>query len=162
MELQQKKSSKAEQVSIFCTKKFPLTEGFSEKYVKKLFGKRTDIEDALNELDSLTQEEAQMAAAQVLKATHAIDETGRVRGVADIAVSVDNRVVSVGDQVHSVGDQVQGVEDQVQVVSDQVQGVSGQVQGISGQVQGISGQVHDISDQVQGVNDNVTAAMDGG
>ena len=169
MELQQKKSSKAEQVSIFCTKKFPLTEGFLEKYVKKLFGKRTDIEDALNELDSLTQEEAQMAAAQVLKATHAIDETGRVRGVADIAVSVDNRVAGVSDQVQSVDDQVQGVGDQVHVVSDQVQGVgnrvqvvSDQVQGVGGQVQGISGQVHDISDQVQGVNDNVTAAMDGG
>jgi len=33
-----------------------------------------------------------MAAAQVLKATHTVDGTGRVRGVADIAVSVENGV----------------------------------------------------------------------
>ena len=79
---------------LFFTKKFPLTEPFSEKYLKKLFGNGTDIEDALKRLDSLTQEESQMAAAQVLKATHAVDETGRVRGVADIALGVDNKVTA--------------------------------------------------------------------
>ena len=36
------------------------------------------MEDALKKLDRLTQEEAQMAIAENLKATHAIDE--RVRG----------------------------------------------------------------------------------
>jgi hypothetical protein len=54
-----------------------------------------------------------MAAAQVLKATHTVDDTGRVRGVADIALSVDNRVASVLDQVQGVGDQVQGVDNKV-------------------------------------------------
>ena len=120
MELQQKKSSKAGQVRLFCTKKFPLAEPFLEKILKKLFGHRTDIEGALKRLDSLTQEEVQMAAAQVLKATHAVDDTGRVRGVADIAVSVDNRVAGVGDQVQRVGNQVQGVSGQVQGVEDKV------------------------------------------
>ena len=76
-----------------------MTEPLSEKYLKKLFGNGTDIEDALKRLDSLTQEESQMAAAQVLKATHTVDDTGRVRGVADIALSVDNRVQSVDDKV---------------------------------------------------------------
>ena len=74
-----------------------------------------------------------MAAAQVLKATHTVDDTGRVRGVADIALSVDNRVGSVGDQVQGVGDQVQGIGDQVQ----------------------------GIGDRVRDVDDKVTAAMDG-
>ena len=101
-------------------KKIPLTEQFSEKYLKKLFGCRTGIEDALKRLDSLTQEEGQMAATQVLKATHTVDNTGRVRGVADIALSVDNRVTGVGDQVQGVGDQVQGVCDQVQGLNDNV------------------------------------------
>ena len=95
-----------------------MTEAFSEKYLRKLFGNRTDIEDALKRLDSLTQEEAQMAAAQVLKATHTVDETGRVRGVADMALSVDNRVADVGDQVQGVSDQVQGVDDKVTAVMD--------------------------------------------
>jgi hypothetical protein len=83
-----------------------LTEPFSEKYLKKLFGNTTEIEDALKRLDILTQQEAQMGAAQVLKATHTVDETGGVRGVADIALSVDNRVAGVGHQVQGVDDKV--------------------------------------------------------
>jgi len=88
-----------------------LTERFSEKYVKKLFGKRTGIEDELKRLDRLTEEEAQMAAAQVLKATHTVDDTGRVRGVADIAVSVENNVAGVGDQVQDVNNMVTAIMD---------------------------------------------------
>jgi hypothetical protein len=88
-----------------------LTKRFSEKYLKKLFGNKTGIEDALKRLDRLTLEEAQMAAAQVLKATHAVDDTGRVRGVADIAVSVENSVAGVGGQVQSVNDRVTAVMD---------------------------------------------------
>ena len=90
----------------------------------------TDVEDRLKKLDRLTQEEAEMAAAQVLKATHAVDDAGRVRGVADIALSVDNKVAGVGDQVHGVGDQVHGVSDQVQGVGDQVQGVSDRIDDV--------------------------------
>ena len=71
-----------------------------------------------------------MAAAQVLKATHTVDDIGRVRGVADIAFSVDNRVAVVGGQVQGVGDQVQGVDDQVRVVSDHVQGVDGKITAV--------------------------------
>ena len=75
-----------------------------------------------------------MAAAQVLKATHAVDDIGRVRGVADIALSVYNRVAVVGGQVQGVGDQVQGVGDQVQDVGDQVRVVSDHVQGVDGKI----------------------------
>jgi hypothetical protein len=90
---------------------FLLTERFLEKYLKKLFGSRTDIEDALKKLDILTQEEAQMAAAQVLKATHTVDDTGRVRGVADIALGIDSRVAVVGDRVQGVDDKVTAAMD---------------------------------------------------
>ena len=94
----------------------PLTELLSEKYLKKLIGsgdKTADIEDSLKRLDRLTEEEAQMAAAQVLKATHATDDTGRVRGVADIALGVDNRVVGVGDQLKGVDNKVTAIMDGV-------------------------------------------------
>ena len=64
-----------------------MTEPFSEKYLKKLIG-RTDIEDALKRLDRLTQEEARMAAAQVLKVANAVDD--KVQGIDDkIAAVVD-------------------------------------------------------------------------
>ena len=45
---------------------------FLEKYFMRLAG-RTELEDALKRLDRLTQEEARMAAAQLLKITHSIE-----------------------------------------------------------------------------------------
>jgi hypothetical protein len=65
----------------------------------------------LNRLDNLTQVEAQIADAHVLKATHTVDDTGRVRGVADIVLSIDNRVAGVANQVQGVDDKVTAVMD---------------------------------------------------
>lgn len=65
----------------------------------------------MKRLDRLTEEEAQMAAAQVLKATHTTDDAGRVRGVADIVLGVDNRVADVGDQLKGVDNKVTAVID---------------------------------------------------
>jgi hypothetical protein len=89
----------------------------SEKYAKKVMG-RTDIEDTLKRLDKLTHEEARMATAENLKATHTVGES--VRGVADKVVAVDNRVAGVDDRVAGVGDRVASVDDRVRVVDDRV------------------------------------------
>ena len=48
--------------------------------MKRLIG-RTDVDDALKKLGKLTDEEARMAVAQNLKATHKVDE--RVRRVGN-------------------------------------------------------------------------------
>jgi hypothetical protein len=61
-----------------------LIEPFSEKYLKKLIKKligNNDIDDALKRLDRLTQEEARMASAQLLRIAGVID--GEVREIAD-------------------------------------------------------------------------------
>jgi hypothetical protein len=58
-----------------------------EIFLKKLAG-RTDIEKALKRLDDLTNEEARMATAQVLKATRIVDD--RVK-------AVDNKIAEVVD-----------------------------------------------------------------
>lgn len=81
----------------------PLTEQCSETYGKKLIG-MTNIEDALKRLDKLTQEEARMAIAENLRATHAVDE--RMRGVAKQVLAVDDRVASVDNKVAEVIDGV--------------------------------------------------------
>ena len=87
MRLRRKRSGKAERVSPCGANLSQLTEIFLERYLKKLVG-RTDIEDALKRLDKLTQEEARMATAQVLKVTHTIDD--RVKAVDDkVAAVVD-------------------------------------------------------------------------
>jgi archaellum component FlaC len=87
-----------------------LTEPFSEKYLKKLIKKLTgnnEIEDALKRLDRLTQEEARMVSAQLLKVTNTIDN--RVEEIADDMLGVDNRVAGIGDQVQGVDDKVTAV-----------------------------------------------------
>ncbi|KAH8985199.1 hypothetical protein EDB86DRAFT_2387304 [Lactarius hatsudake] len=49
-----------------------IKQGRTKKYLKKLAGK-TELEDALKRLDKLTQEEARMAAAQLLKIAHNVE-----------------------------------------------------------------------------------------
>jgi len=76
-----------------------LIELSAERYLRKLLG-RPDIEDALKRLDKLTNEEARMATAQVLKSTHNIDD--RVRVLSESVAVVDNKVTSIGERVTSV------------------------------------------------------------
>ena len=92
---------------------YPLTEGCLEKYGKRLIG-RNDMEDALRRLDKLTQEEARMAVAENLKATHTVDE--RVRGVVNTVVAIDNRVAGVDNRVAGVDGKVEGIANDVDQV----------------------------------------------
>ncbi|KAI0261189.1 hypothetical protein BGY98DRAFT_1182447, partial [Russula aff. rugulosa BPL654] len=62
-----------------------IKQGRIKKYGKRLIGK-TDMEDALKKLDMLTQDEARMAIAENLRATHAVD---------DRVANVDNKVTEV-------------------------------------------------------------------
>ena len=65
-----------------------------DKFLKKLAG-RTDLEDALKKLDRLTQEEARMALAELLRVTH------NVHG--DVKI-IDGKVESVQDKVEDIGE----------------------------------------------------------
>ena len=76
------------------------------------------MENALKRLDKLTQEEARMAAAQNLKATHTVDE--RVKGVVDAVEAIDNKVADVDDRVAGVSGQVAGVDDRVNEIAGDV------------------------------------------
>jgi hypothetical protein len=64
----------------------------SEKFFNKLLGS-TDIEDALGQLDKLTQEEIRMVTAQSLEATHSI---------VDRMIGVTSEVRVVGEQMNRV------------------------------------------------------------
>jgi len=54
-----------------------LTYPCLEKYLKKLQGKN-EIEDSLKRLDRLTQEEARLATAEILRVTHSVDDNVKV------------------------------------------------------------------------------------
>ena len=84
-----------------------------------------DLEDALKKLDRLTQEEARMANAEVMRIAHSIrDEVKIVDGKVE---GVDGKVDAVGDKVEDVGDKVEGVDEKVQVVIDGARGLSGRL-----------------------------------
>ena len=86
-----------------------------EKFLRKLAG-MADLEDALKKLDRLTQEEARMANAEVLRVTHSIRDGVEI---------VDGKVEEVGDKVGDVGNKVQCVDDKVQLVIDGARCLSG-------------------------------------
>ena len=69
------------------------------------------MEDALKRLDRLTHEEARMAVAESLRATHAVDE--RVRGVTEQVLAVDHTVAGVDDRLANVDNRVANVNDMV-------------------------------------------------
>ena len=92
----------------------------AEKFFRKLAG-MAELEDALNKLDRLTQEEARMAHAEVLRITHSIRNEVKI---------VDGKVDRVEDKVEEVGDKVQCVDEKVQVVIDGARGLSSPFQTI--------------------------------
>ena len=76
------------------------------------------MEDALSRLDRLTQEEVRMAAAQGLKATHAVHD--EVKSVNNNIQQVDGRVQVVSSDVQQVDSRVQDVDIKVQQVADHI------------------------------------------
>ena len=92
-----------------------------EKYIKKLIGD-TDIEDSLQRLDRLTQEEAKMAAAELLKITR----------------NVEGRVQDVGSDVKNVGKMVQGVNHKIQGINKEVKDVGDRVLSVDGKLDDIN------------------------
>jgi hypothetical protein len=75
--------------------------------LRKLAGNR-DIEDSLERLDKLTQEEAWMASAELLKMTQNVD--GKVTRVDDRVKGVEGMIQVVHDDVQDVREDVQSVD----------------------------------------------------
>jgi len=71
--------------------------------MRKLTG-NTDIEDSLDKLDKLTQEEARMASAEMLKMTRSIDDK-----VQDIGSDVKD----LGSDIKDVSSEVRGVDNKL-------------------------------------------------
>ena len=122
-----------------------LTKRRAEKFLRKLAG-MADLEDALKKLDRLTQEEARMANAEVLRIAQSIRDgvkvvDGKVEQVGDKVEVVGDKVEEVGVKVEDVGDKVEDVGDKVEVVGDKVQCVDDKVQVIIDGKRGLSGQL---------------------
>ena len=107
----------------------------AEKFFRKLAG-MADLEEALKKLDRLTQEEARMANAEVLRITQNTHDGVKI---------VDGKVEEVGDKVEGVGDKVEGVGDKVEDVGDKVGDVGNKVQCVDDKVQVVIDGARDIS-----------------
>jgi hypothetical protein len=66
-----------------------LADHVSEKFLKRLMGK-TDVEDALLRLDSLTREESLMVAARNLEVAHRVD--GNVEAIKVLAEDIHEKL----------------------------------------------------------------------
>ena len=80
------------------------THVLPEKFLKKVAG-ITKLEDGLTQLDKMTNEEARMAYAEVLRIAH----------------NIDKKVEGVDEKVQCVVIQVKGVDKKVEVVEEKVQ-----------------------------------------
>ena len=133
-----------------------------EKFLRKLAG-MADLEYALKKLDRLTQEEARMSNAEVLRLAQSIHDGVEI---------VDGKVEEVGDKVGDVGDKVQCVDDKVQVVIDGALALFCQLKtflryiisdGKQARVAAkeISDKVSDVGVKVERVDDKVQVVIDG-
>ncbi|KAH9983390.1 hypothetical protein BJV74DRAFT_797437 [Russula compacta] len=95
-----------EVLSILAIATKEIKQSRAKKYMKRLVG-RTDMEDALRRLDRLTQEEARMAAAQGLKATHEVDD--KVQGVDERVKGVDNKIDVIINDGEIIREEIQQV-----------------------------------------------------
>lgn len=76
----------------------------SEKIWKKVAGV-AKLENGTKRLDKLTNEDARVGNAVVLKVTHNVD--GKVAGVGDHVRAVDKKVQDIATQVNDVDEKVQ-------------------------------------------------------
>jgi predicted nuclease with TOPRIM domain len=92
-----------------------------------------DLESALKKLDRLTQEEARMALAEVLRVTHSVRNEfkvvdGKVEGVGEKVENVGVKVEDIDAKVEDLGDELKDVDDKVEDVIDKMQCVDEKVQ----------------------------------
>ncbi|KAF8496201.1 hypothetical protein F5888DRAFT_415711 [Russula emetica] len=135
-----------------------LKSGRSKRWLKKLMG-NSDIEDSLKKLDKLTQEEARMAHAELLKVTHSIDEKvtnvdKRVKGVDETAKSIEGEVRNARSDLQDVGGKIEGVEEIAQAVQADVKHVVSSMRIAGTDTKDISSKVRDVGDKVDQVNRN--------
>jgi chromosome segregation ATPase len=120
--------------------------------LKKILGK-TDIEDALKRLDTLTTEEARLAIAETLKVTNRVDD--KVDKVDDKVDKVDDKVDKVDDKVDMVDDKVDKVDNTVNRVDTKVDNVDDKVGKVDSKVGKVDDKVDKVDDKVDKVDDKV-------
>jgi hypothetical protein len=83
-----------------------------EKFLKKLAG-RTDVEDALQQLDTLTKEETSMTVARTLEVTHHVD--GNVEETKVLAKNAGDDIKVIQGVASNIDYNVKATKDGIQL-----------------------------------------------
>ena len=89
----------------------------AEKILKKLAG-RTDVEDAVLQLDTLTKEESLMAVVRNLEVTHRVD--GNVEATKVLTEDIDDNVKATKALAEDVSDNVNATKALAEDIGDNV------------------------------------------
>ena len=92
----------------------------TEKVLKKLAG-RTDVEDAVLQLDHLTKEESLMVVVRNLEVTHRVD--GNVEATKVLTEDIDDNVKVAVALTEDVGDNVRVIDRKLDTTNDGTQRV---------------------------------------
>jgi uncharacterized protein YoxC len=135
------------------------TEARVEKFLRKLAG-MADLESALKKLDRLTQEEARMALAEVLRITHSVHDKvelvdGKVGSVVDKVEDIGENVTELGEEVAELGDKMEDVGDKVKDIGDKVEDIGTGMEDFGDKVKDIGGRVDDFGDELEDVGNKV-------
>jgi len=117
----------------------------------------SDIKDSLKRLDELTQEEARMARAELLKVTHSVDEKiadvdKEVKGVGKTVKGIKGEVQNTRSDVQDVGSKVGVVEESMQVVQDDMKDVGSTMRIVCGDIKYVFSEFRDVDDKLNQVN----------
>ncbi|KAH9985036.1 hypothetical protein BJV74DRAFT_952202 [Russula compacta] len=134
-----------------------MKEGRIRKFLKRLFG-RTDVEDALSRLDSLTKEESLMTVARTLEITHGIDSV--VRDMDGNVKATKVVIEDIDDNVKSTQELMQGVSGNVTATQELIHGVDGKASATKALTEVISENVKAIEGVTRSVDHNVKATID--
>ena len=89
-----------------------------EKYLKRLVG-RTEVEDALSQLDTLTKEESLMTVARTLEVTHVVD--GNVKATKALIEDIDDNMGATKELVHEVDGNIKEMDHNVRTTKNGIQ-----------------------------------------
>ena len=133
----------------------------SEKFLKRLVG-RTEVEDTLERLDTLTKEETLMAVTKNLEVSHHID--GNVKAVKGTVHNIDGNVEAIKEAICDVSGSIEvtkGLSHDVGVgvnaIKDVISNVDGNVKDTKEITESIDGNVKGTKELVENIDDNVKA-----
>jgi len=130
--------------------RFPVDYG-TEKILRRLVG-RTEVEDALERLDTLTKEEISMTVARNLEVTDRID--GNAMAIKDVVLNVDGNV-------NATKELAQDVDSNVKVITEVIRDVEGNVEETRALTENVGKDVKVIQGVVSSIDHNVKATKNG-